>query len=381
MRVALIDTNPRMKFYPLPLLKIGAWRKQKGDDCRLFYNSLPEKGLFDEIWLTTTFTFDVPWSKAITREAVKRAKKTRVGGVAASLLPKEFEAVGAEVHRGLLAEAEKFPPDYSFLPGPPEYSITHTSRGCVRKCGFCMVSRLEPDYQNRENWERDIHPESEKILFYDNNWTAKKYEDQKKDIEKIKTVLRSTRVKSFDFNQALDARLMTEKIADLFVRMPLDPVRFAFDGMHEDGVYQKAVEMMAARGFGKFVIYVLYNFTDTPEDLYYRLREGVRLSEKFRIRVASFPMRYQPILECDATRDYVGQCWTRRKKKNFMAIMGKAGAKVPGVVVFEDMEGFEFWFGKDAGEFTRMLDYPNLRALINKRAGNEKWGKRTFKAG
>ena len=98
--------------YPLPLLKIGAWRKAQGDYCQIFNNQLPEKGTFDEIWITTTFTYDIPHALGIVREAKKRASRVWVGGISASLLPEHFERQGVEVHKGLIPEAEKYHPDY-----------------------------------------------------------------------------------------------------------------------------------------------------------------------------------------------------------------------------------------------------------------------------
>ena len=40
--------------------------------------------------------------------------------------------------------------------------------------------------------------------------------------------------------------------------------------------------------------YMLYNFHDTPSDLYARMNLNVELNEQLGIRIWSFPMRYQP---------------------------------------------------------------------------------------
>ena len=366
MRIALVDSTPRAKLYPLPLLKIGAWRKAEGDDCALFRDHLPPAGEFDEIWITTCFTFDIPHALGIVREAKNRAGKVRVGGVAASLLPEHFEREGVEVHRGLIPEAEQYPPDYGFLGHTPEYSISHTSRGCIRKCGFCMVHRLEPEFIHLEHWERDLHLATRKVLFYDNNWLAKDRADLEQDVAKLRGLVSAGRLTEIDFNQGLDARLMTEELADLLAGLPIRPVRFAFDGMQEDGHYQRAVEMMAARGFRDFMTYVLYNFKDTPQDFYYRLKKSVRLSEELGINVNSFPMRYQPILDVDGGRDYVGDHWTEGKKYAFMSILSRQS--MDGQVSLTPWE-FEYWFGQSTDEFDRLLSYPQLRELMKRKKG------------
>jgi len=375
MRIALVDGSPISNVYPLPLLKLGAWQKAEGNTCKLFYDGkLPEAGEFDEIWVTTRFTYDVLFARKVIHEATKRAGRVWIGGISASLLPHYFKNLDADIHVGLLLEAERFSPDYSLLDEPPEYSITHTSRGCIRKCKFCMVPKLEPEFSHREDWERDLAPEATRVLFYDNNWLAKAPEDFAADIEKLRNLVAEKRITNIDFNQGLDARLLTDEIADMLEGLPISPVRFAFDGMQEDGHYQRAVGMMADRGFRKFMTYVLYNFTDTPQDFYYRLRESVRLSAERRIEVSSYPMRFQPILEADRGRAYVGKHWTKQKKKAFSAIrsrhslFGQISFTSHGGIL-KPMEEFEYWFGKDAEEFVRLLSYPKIIELMKRRKG------------
>jgi hypothetical protein len=375
MRIALVDSMPRAKLYPVSLLKIGSWRKSMGDDCVLFKNKLPPAGEFDEIWITTIFTFDIPHALGIVREGKRRAKVVKVGGVSATLLPEYFEKEGVEVYKGLLPEAEEYPPDYSLLGITPEYSISHTSRGCVRKCGFCMVTKLEPKFEHQADWEADIHPDAKKILFYDNNWLAKPRSIFKEDVNKLHRLVKSGRITEIDFNQGLDARLITEDIAGILKGLPIRPVRFAFDGMQEDKHYQRAVRLMFAHGFTEFVTYVLYNFMDTPQDFYYRLRESVLLSDELKTAVKSFPMRYQPILEADAGRRFVGKHWTERSRRGYMTIL--ASHYVHGVVasaaynsIFPPIKEFEYWFGKDSDEFIKLINYPKIKELCLKKTGD-----------
>ena len=394
-----------------------------GDDCQLFTNRLPDEA--DEIWLTTCFTFDIPHALGIVREAKNRAPVVKVGGVSATLLPEHFEREGVEVHRGLIPEAEQCHPDYSLLPERPKYSIAHTSRGCVRKCKFCMVHRLEPEFHNRD-WIGDLAPGAKKILFYDNNWLAKGVGDLRHDITLIRGLVKMGHITSVDFNQGLDCRLLTDEKADMLQGLPVKPVRFAFDGMQEDGHYQRAVRMMAARGHRNFMTYVLYNFMDTPQDFYYRLRVSVELEMELSASVGSFPMRFQPILDADSGRSYVGKHWTPEQKKGFMGILnqqsiggaiscggkvnvssfpmrytpimeidsdrayvgdtwtpekrasvriltGKAGhgdqVSPRGGRTMSPIQEFEYWFGKDADEFDRLLSYPKIRELAQRKKG------------
>ncbi len=374
MQIALIDSTPKAKFYPLPLLKIGGWRKSRGDTCKLFLDSLPEAGQFDEIWITTSFTYDIPHALGLVREAKTRSKRVFVGGISATLLPDRFRAEGIDVHSGLLPEAESFNPDYSLLSTVPNYSIIHTSRGCVRRCGFCMVTKLEPKFSCCFEWDKNVQPEARAILFYDNNWLAKPKKDIIHDVNIMRSLIAKKVITSFDFNQGLDARLLTSEYADLLAGLPIRPVRFAFDGMQADGYFQRAVEKMARRGFRIFRNYVLYNFNDTPRDLYYRFSEHARRSAELHIACEAFPMRYQPIMLADAKRNYCGKHWTMKQRSGIMEIVAKhsAGGGIISCVGHSGMtarEEFEYWFGKNADEFSRLLSYPKLSQLILRKKG------------
>ncbi len=367
MRIALVDTTPRAKVYPLGLMKLSAWRKDLGDSCDLFIDKLPKAKEYDQIWISTTFTFHIPHALSLVREAKKRADKVWVGGISASLMPKLFKSEGAEVHCGLLPEAESFSPDYDLLGIPPQYSISHTSRGCVRKCKFCMVHKLEPEFSSRTSWEEDIHPATNKVLFYDNNWLAKPLAELKSDVDIMRRMVADGKIKSMDFNQALDARLINCEVAGILKGLPIVPVRFSFDGMHEDGYVQDAVRMMADVGFKEFTIFCLYNFKDKPTDLYYRLREVVRLSVDLGITCYSFPMRYQPIMEVDSRRNYVGGHWSAKEKAGFMSILNQQS--IAGQISKGSIDEFEYWFGKDAEEFCRLLKYPDVGKLMKRKKG------------
>lgn len=340
-----------------------------GDTVALF--DAPPKakdGNFDRAYVTTTFTFDIPRALSIIQEVQKTIPEVIVGGISATLIPTLFEKLGVTVVKGLMPEVEKFSPDYSLIK-KPEYAIVHTSRGCIRKCGFCMVKNVEPEFYNRE-WVQDVYPGCKKIVFYDNNWLAKDYETLLKDIETIRVLQKQTPNLKVDFNQSLDARLMTKEMAQVLKDVPFNPVRFSFDWMAEDGYFQNAVRYMADVGFKDFVNTVLWNYLDTPEDLYYRLREHVELtvelSEKWNcsVLVKAFPMMFRPILEIDPDKNYVGKHWSKTMRDGFRHIMNN-GCSANGCLSQGSFEEFEYWFGKDAAEFKTLCSYPKIGKLCD----------------
>ena len=114
---------------------------------------------------------------------------------------------------------------------------------------------------------------------------------------------------------------MKEKKANLIQGLPIKPIRFAFDGMHEDGYWQKATKMMIDRGYKNFRNYVLFNLKDTPEDFYYRIRQHSEFSYKYKIRCEAFPMKYKPILNIQKQKGYVGINWTKKELSGYNALI------------------------------------------------------------
>ena len=155
---------------------------------------------WDWVGVTTLFTFY--WDITIdtiefAKMMVKDPQNLMVGGVLASIQPKEIEeATGIKPHCGTLHTPYKdidednpyvideLPLDYSILdeidyeyPDGGSY-YSYTTRGCIRKCGFCAVWTLEPRYQEyiplRERIERTrrLYGEQQNLLLMDNNVLA-----------------------------------------------------------------------------------------------------------------------------------------------------------------------------------------------------------------
>ena len=112
-----------------------------------------------------------------------------------------------------------------------------------------------------------------------------------------------------DFNQGVDARILAK--SPMYLRematICISPLRIAFDHIGLRKVYEKAVRIAASYGLVSLSNYMLYNFMDTPVDLYQRMRLNIALNEELGIRIWSFPMRYQPVTLKD--RSHVGKNW------------------------------------------------------------------------
>lgn len=175
-----------------------------------------------------------------------------------------------------------------------------------------------------------------------------------------------------DFNQGLDARLLTkenkgeEKMAKL-AELNIRPLRIAFDHYKQRGIYEDAIRLAAKFGIRNMSNYVLYNFHDTPEEFYLRLRLNIDLCEELNVAIYSFPMKYHPIREPKyfRNRDYLGEHWNKKFIRAIQAVLNSTKGKIGRGRSF-----FEKAFGKNLDEFNDLLWMPE--AMIIYRTKHEK---------
>lgn len=155
---------------------------------------------WDWVGVTTLFTFywDITIETILfAKSMVKDTKNLMVGGVLASIQPKEIEeATGIKPHCGTLHTPYKdidkdnpyvideLPLDYSILDEIDYVYVdsaaffSYATRGCIRKCPFCAVPILEPKYQSyiplkeRIDRTRRLYGDKQNLLLMDNNVLA-----------------------------------------------------------------------------------------------------------------------------------------------------------------------------------------------------------------
>ena len=157
-----------------------------------------------------------------------------------------------------------------------------------------------------------------------------------------------------DFNQGVDARILAK--SDMFLRematICISPLRIAFDHIGVKKVYEKSVRMAADNQITSLSNYMLYNFMDSPADLYERMRLNISLNEELGIRIWSFPMRYQPVTLKD--RSHVGKKWNRYYLRSFQIMLQATRGVVSGNPPF-----FLRAYGDNPSEFERLLALPH----------------------
>ena len=409
--ILLIEPGYSNKYPPLGLMKLAAYHGPRGrGDNVVFVKGLAPRVLacaWDRVYVTTLFSFEWSRTAAAIDFAIEAAgyqpERVFVGGIAASLMHEAFvnEArwAGVRFIRGLLdgppasslalseddcdfgsddlhsTPIEELTPNYDILdqidyryPVRDAY-FGYASRGCVRKCAFCGVPKLE-------GAQREMPPLSSLVRDVDTNYGVKKdlvlMDNNITASSRYKEVIAEIRDLGFtpgarlarpgaqpvkrrvDFNQGVDARILARSPMYLreMAKICVSPLRIAFDHLGVRRVYETAVRMAANNDLTSLSNYMLYNFMDTPKDLYERMNLNIRLNEELGVRIWSFPMRYQPVTLKD--RSHVGKNWNRYYLRSFQIMLQATHGVVSGNPSF-----FRRAFGEHAGAFERLLSYPH----------------------
>ena len=409
--VLLIEPGYPNKYPPLGLMKLAAYHGPFGrcDNVKFVKGNDPEVMLqpWDRIYVTTLFSFEWKRTAEAIDFAIKAAEgqqeKVFVGGIAATLMHGQFITeprwAGVRFIPGLLdgppamalrLSPEEFEFGYSDLDGTPieelvpDYSILkhvdyqypvhdayfgYASRGCVRKCSFCGVPQLEgpqrdmPPLSNWINGIKERHGEKKDLVLMDNNVAAApKYQEIIAEIADLGFHAGATMTRDdnrsvkrrVDFNQGVDARILAKSPMYLreMSKICISPLRIAFDHIGVRKPYETAVKMAAENQILSLSNYMLYNFMDTPVDLYQRMRVNIDLNQELDIRIWSFPMRYQPVNLKD--RSHVGKNWNRYQLRSFQIMLQATHGVVSGNPKF-----FMRAYGEDQEEFEHLLGLPH----------------------
>lgn len=329
MNVLLVEPAYKVKFPSTGLMRISSYHKEQGDSVEYVRGANMFVKKPDRIYVTSIFTYDFPLVKDAVQFYRMRFSKAQLwlGGLAATLIPKYFENLGADyLHTGLYLPAENFILDYSLHPRL-KTTILLTQRGCIRRCEFCCTRLHDGPFKVIENFEKYIIKEFSKISCWDNAFLSNP------DFEKVISIL-AKYGKEIDFNQSLDIRLLTEHKANLLKKLNIYPLRFSFDDISYKDEFLKGVEICKKTGLSNMTVThngkklkqevrvdVLYNFKDTPEDFYERMH--LILSNN----LCPYPMRYKPITQPD--KDWLSPHWSQgellRWQKFCVSQLGRQG--------------------------------------------------------
>jgi hypothetical protein len=366
MHILLIEPAYYTRYPPLGLLKLASYHRNKGDTVELIRGcSFPEKTP-NKVYVTSLFTWgwNKVWEAVAYYKSVFPSAEICLGGIYASLMPEHAKLSGADrIHVGLVEEAEDLLPAYDLVP-QWKWSILFASRGCVNRCPFCAVPIMEGSLHScRESIKHLVYPGHTRLVLWDNNILAsphwKSIVSEAVDLGII-----------IDYNQGLDATFITPDVATTLSKLKMPCIRIAYDSKAKGKYIKKAIDLIMSNGIRgrEIFVYVLYNFTDTPDNFFERSRDILTWG------AVVFPMRFEP-LDSMIRNKYISPTWDKGRLEmveKVRRVLGFSGTLPPYAYLvekFNKANGFDEAFGEperlsDNGEKKRAHKVYN-RGLIH----------------
>lgn len=247
-------------------MKLSAWHKKQGDIVE-FNNYLCNP---DKVYASCIFTENAYKIKQLPFENV----------VAGGSGLQNWDMV-------LPDKIEHIMPDYSLYNS--DYSLGFTTRGCIRKCPWCIV----PDKEGKiramadiyEFWDRKYG----KIVLLDNNILALPEHFKKITRQILKENLIT------EFNQGLDIRLLTLESAKILKKIKLSELWFAWDNIKEERIIFQGLKILKKAKIKNFRFYVLVGFNSTFEEDLYRFNILKKINQKNKLNIRPYCMRYEKV--------------------------------------------------------------------------------------
>ena len=259
MKIGIIDVDGKQP--NLALMKISRYHKARGDNVE-FYNSFDH---YDVVYKSKVFTFTPDFGYYIN------ADKVESGGT------------GYDLHKTLPEEIDRLQPDYDLYPNiDKKTAYGFLTRGCSNKCPWCVVPVKEGKIRPYMDVDEIAIEGRTHLVLMDNNILACDY--GLRQIEKI--VERGYRV---DFNQALDARLVTDDVAKMLAKVHwLNQIRFGCDTPKQVKECEKAMLLIDSYR-QKPAQYLMYTMIGTDMNEAYSRISYFRNYK--RVRIVAQPFR------------------------------------------------------------------------------------------
>lgn len=314
MKIGIVDADligrQKHRFPNLVCEKISAFWKEKGADVvlKLDYDNLSE---FDEVYISKVFTDTwVPdWiSENVNMDEVScnLPENIHIGGTGfyfahAPNLPDEIEHHMPDYHlydkwiqneiehaeSEAIAVGRKFNKS-SFMVQFKEYtdySIGFMTRGCFRKCPFCVNQKYDHVFLHSPLDEFYDETRKKICLLDDNFLGCPRWKDILQELISKK--------KPFKFKQGMDERLLTDDKCELLFSASYDgDYTFAFDNISDyDLIHRKLTLIRKYTKATNIKFYVLVGFESTDaQDI---INMWKRVSLLMRYQCLPYIMRYQ----------------------------------------------------------------------------------------
>jgi hypothetical protein len=309
MNYLLIEPKQKAIAPNIALMKWARWCEINGHQYQYIRGLVKPDMVPDRILISCIFIFDAKLIENTIDILSNRfpGVPINVGGVFPSLYPKWFEkdkwsgdpwygGTKVSVHSGMCDEIENLPPQYDLNIKGNEYSldkiVLYASRGCVNKCAYCAVPRLEGKMKSFKSIKHMLPKNKEdfkSIVLYDNNFTEHEYFDNIVDelIEYgLPVDIHGLHVQSFTEHHA-------KRFAELkWVSQGKGPayLRFSFDKLKYADDIERVTELVKRYKIGaQMFCYMLYNFNDSPDDFLYRIYKTKEIVDRVGKTIFLFP--------------------------------------------------------------------------------------------
>jgi len=252
MKIRLIDVDSH-NFPNIPLMKISAWHKQKGDEV-VWYDGLT--GHCDKVYVSKIFSFTPNYIYPIDADEVE------YGGSGYCIkLENGKEVYHKELDHNLPQEIEHIYPDYSLYPQFKDTAYGRLTLGCPRQCAFCHTGIKDGICSHKVANINEFYNGQKNIVLIDQNILACK------DWKELLQQLKGTNA-YIDFNGGLDIRMMSEEKAIMLNQLKVKEWHFAWDRYQDKETILPKFELFSKYNKKKqnqTIVYTLVNYDTTLE--------------------------------------------------------------------------------------------------------------------
>jgi hypothetical protein len=240
MNIGLYNLEPSI--VNVAMMKVSTYHKSLGDHVEK-YNHLTT---YDKIYAFSIFDFTD--KSYVTKDMI-------CGGT------------GFNVTSKLPAEIDACDYDWSLFPDC-DYSIIWFSRGCIRACPFCMVSKKEGYIKSVAY--NNLNPNGTYIKVTDNNFFANP--EWRKAVEQLKVWDQKV-----DFQCGIDLRIFDDEQGKALKELKLTRyIHVAWDNPRDDLIDKIKLLSKYVNKY-RIICYVLIGYWSTPEEDMYRIMELKKL--------------------------------------------------------------------------------------------------------
>lgn len=307
MKVGIIDADligkKKHRFPNLACMKISGYYKSLNDTVELLlnYDNISE---YDIIFISKVFT-DTPIPENIINQPNVKYGGTGFYMENATSLPSEIEHHMPDYHLYDIWVLKMI--DGGVKPKELEYYTDHSigfiTRGCFRKCSFCVNKKYDKVELNSQ-LEEFLDNDRKYICLLDDNILG--YYDWENIINQLKLTN-----KYFQFKQGMDIRLMTPSKAELLsgCRYRGDYI-FAFDDIDNKDIIESKLLIWKQYCKKSTKLYVLcgYDKSEKYDDMFWVqdiINTFQRLQILMSLKCLPYLMRYKKCVESPYNGTYI----------------------------------------------------------------------------